>query len=146
MENIRNKPKEEALEILCDSIKSDLRKYAEKSEAFKNTSIMFRVMANSLIPLAIDYSSRKKLYTKDQAKDALNLFNIFSNNISMMLDIWNMCFPDDRFEYEIGKTMVSSAKIGKELYVYEVPRDFNKTFRDIGMGDGRYFESKCLLN
>lgn len=144
MEDIRNKPKEEALEILCNSIKSDLIKYAEKSEAFKNTSIMFRIISDSLSVLTIDYSSYKKIYTKDQAKEALNLFNIFANNISMMLDVWNMCFPDDKFEYEISKTIVSSAKIGKQLYVYEVPRDFNKTFRDIGIGDGSYFESKCL--
>lgn len=69
----------------------------------------------------MDYSSIFRCYTKEQAKLALKIFNDYANTASLYIDILKLKYPD--IEYTIEKTVVSSAKIGKGLYVYNFPFD-----------------------
>ena len=69
----------------------------------------------------MDYSSIFRCYTKEQAKKALNIFNTYANTMTLYLDMLKLKYPD--ICYEVDKTVVSSAKIGKGLYVYNFPLD-----------------------
>ena len=71
----------------------------------------------------MDYSSTIRWYTKEQARTALKIFNTYANTMTMYLDMLKLKYPD--IQYEIEKTVVSSAKIGKGLYVYNLPSEFD---------------------
>lgn len=78
-----------------------------------------RFSCGSYIDFYIDYGTIKRLYTKEEAKIALNTFNEYCNILVLYLETLKFKYPDIR--YEIGKTELSSAKIGKSLNVYEFP-------------------------
>lgn len=69
----------------------------------------------------MDYSSIFRCYTKEQAKQALKIFNSYAETMALYIDILKLKYPN--IEYSIERTCVSSAKIGKGLYVYNFPLD-----------------------
>lgn len=74
----------------------------------------------------MDYSCIYPSYSKDDAKKALNIFKKYSDLITMYLDILRMKYPD--IDYMIDKTQVSSSRIGKELYVSNLPFSLPKYY------------------
>lgn len=81
----------------------------------------------------MDYSSIFRCYTKGQARLALKIFNDYANIVSLYLDMLKLKYPS--IEYQIEKTVVSSAKIGKGLYVYNFPLDMGWGYYQSGRED-----------
>lgn len=81
--------------------------------------ISARFSTSSYGDFYMDYSCLYPTYSKEDAKQALNIFKKYANIISEQLDTIKSMYPE--LEYEITKTIMSSAKIGRGLYVYNFP-------------------------
>lgn len=75
----------------------------------------------------MDYSCIYKYgYSKENAKKALDLFTTYARLITLYCDV--LMFKYEGIGYAIEKTPVSSARIGKCLYVDGLPFEIAETY------------------
>jgi len=70
----------------------------------------------------MDYSAIRPTYSKVAAKKARLIFDKYSNTVSLLAQALQLAYPD--IKIHTGKTAVSSARIGKDLSVYDTPLEF----------------------
>lgn len=87
----------------------------------------------------MDYSCIYKYgYTKENAKRALDLFKEYASILTLYCDVLKFQYPAIR--YVIDKTPVSSARIGKELIVENLPFELPYTYYTTEDIDSEDFE------
>lgn len=76
----------------------------------------------------MSYWSLKRTYSKDDAKVTLAIYKKCENILIMYINTLKFKYTD--IEYESGKVGISSAVIGKELYIYNIsfklPREYEE--------------------
>ena len=81
--------------------------------------IISRFSTNPYGDFYMDYYCLYPTYSKEDAKQVLNIFKKYVDIISTQLDILKSMYSE--LEYEISKTEMSSSRIGRCLYVYNFP-------------------------
>ena len=114
MEDIKNLSEEEIDKLFLRSLTQFLEDF--KDANIRRIDARYCIDRNSFY---IDYSAIQPGYSKETATKALEIFKKHSNTITMYLDVLKLKHPN--IEYHIGKTIVSSARIGKTLDVYNLP-------------------------
>ena len=69
--------------------------------------------------IELDYYALRQTYSKNDTKLALSIFKKYVDILTMYTDILKFKYKD--IEYYTGKTMTSSAVIGKNLYISNFP-------------------------
>lgn len=78
----------------------------------------------------MDYSCVYPSYSKETAKLALDIFNNYASIIISYLEILKSRY--ENLQYEVGKTIVSSSRVGKGVYVYDFPFDLPDMYYEDG--------------
>ena len=113
MEDIQRMTDDEIKDVFTKTIREYL---AEFKESIRNIDARYNMEP---FEFYIDYFALKPTYSKDDAAKALAVFKKYENVLTTYLDILKMKYKD--IEYQTQKTIVSSARIGKGLYVYNFP-------------------------
>lgn len=116
MKDISKESEEEIVKIFLSVMKEYVKEFSDNLD----NKIQCRYSCSNIgKDLYIDYYSLRPTYSKDDANRALDIFKKYANALSLYLDTLKFKYTD--IEYSIRKTIVSSARIGKGLYVYNFP-------------------------
>lgn len=125
MEDISRMEEDEVVKVIMTTLKEYVDEFYEKVTL--NCSIPSKGISPRYITSTIgdqgdfimDYFVLRPTYSKQNAKDALQIFNKYCDTLTLYLDV--LKFEYKNIEYYVDKTGVSSSRIGKSLYVYNFP-------------------------
>ena len=121
-DNILDMTEDKVVNLFLDSMKDYVDEFYSKVTTrckIPGRGIIARFDTDKYGDFYMDYSCLYNTYSKEDAKLALEIFKKYANIVSMYLDVLKFKYTD--IEYEVTKTIVSSARIGKGLYVYNFP-------------------------
>lgn len=121
-DNILDMAEDKVINLFLDTMKDYVDEFYSKVTTrckIPGRGIIARFDTDKYGDFYMDYSCLYNTYSKEDAKLALEIFKKYANIVSMYLDV--LKFKHTDIEYEVTKTIVSSARIGKGLYVYNFP-------------------------
>lgn len=121
-DNILDMAEDKVTSLFIDTMKDYVDEFYSKVTTrckIPGRGIIARFDTDKYGDFYMDYSCLYNTYSKEDAKLALEIFKKYANIVSMYLDTLKFKYTD--IEYEVTKTIVSSARIGKGLYVYNFP-------------------------
>lgn len=133
MVDIEKMSNEEITKLFLDLLNEYVKEFKEKITSKckikgKGISGRYSIQKYKTTSFYIDYSCIYPTYTKETAKEALELFKKYANIITLYLDVLKFKYKD--ITYDIDKTIVSSARIGKCLNVENFPFDLPEIYVD----------------
>ena len=130
-DDIRNLEEDEVVKCFITTMKQYVDEFHDKVTTrckIPGRGITARFSTSKYGDFEMDYYCLYASYSKEDAKLALEIFKRYANIITMYLDV--LKFKYNEIEYEISKTVVSSSKIGKGLYVYKFPFNLPDEYYD----------------
>lgn len=130
-DDILNLEEDEIVKLFITTMKQYVDEFYNKVTSkckIPGRGISARFSTSSYGDFYMDYSCIYSSYSKEDAKLALEIFKHYLNIMTMYLDV--LKFKYNEIEYEISKTIVSSSKIGKGLYVYNFPLKLPEEYYD----------------